>query len=94
MPAEEQNDGDWYRECRERAKERHHGWLEHVSPIVQKKLRQLADGGHTVEMKTEWHYRIDGRWDIFWQSKRYHDIKTNTRGDYRDIMQFMHSFKP
>lgn len=85
------DDAEWYAECRERKKKEHGEWRDKTEVIVRHKLNTLIAKGHRVQFLTPWQVRIDGRFDLFWQAKRYHDIKENRRGDYHDIISFIAS---
>ena len=84
-------DAEWYAECRERQQKEHAEWRDRTGEIVKHKVGQLEAKGHAVKWVTEWQIRIDGRWDVYWQSKRYHDIRLNKRGDYHDLISFIQS---
>ncbi|MFA9262888.1 MAG: hypothetical protein ACEQSB_06100 [Undibacterium sp.] len=91
MKQEEIDDeGEFWRNVREVNKQEHREWRNRIAPVVHSKVKQLEAGGHAIKWLTEWQFRMDGWLDIFWQSKRFHDITKNRRGSYRDIMQFMH----
>lgn len=84
-------DAQFYAESRERRKQEHAEWRDRTGEVVKHKVAQLAEKGHLIKWVTEWQVRVDGRFDIYWQSKRYHDIKTNRRGDYFDLISFIES---
>lgn len=42
----------------------------------------LRDIGYKVEQKTDFHFRINGILDLFPIHKRWHNIKTNKRGNW------------
>lgn len=85
------DDAEWYAENRERQKKDHAEWRDRINVVVKHKVTQLIERGHEVKWLTEWQFRVDGRFDIFWQSKRYHDIRENRRGDYYDLISFIES---
>ena len=43
----------------------------------------LARLGYDVRMITEYHFRIDGRLDLFPTRGRWHNLKTGKRGNYQ-----------
>lgn len=85
------DDAEMYAENRERRKKEHEEWRERINVVVKHKVSQLRARGHAVRWLTEWQFRVDERYDIFWQSKRYHDVKANRRGDYFDLISFIES---
>lgn len=84
-------DAQFYAEAREKSKQEHAEWRDRIEVIVRHKLNTLIAKGHRVQFLTPWQVRVDGRFDLFWQSKRYHDIKENRRGEYFDIISFIES---
>lgn len=59
--------------------------------VVRHKLNTLIARGHAVRFITSSQVRINERFDIFWQNKRYHDLKENRLGDYYDLISFIES---
>ena len=55
-------------------------------------IMALKKQGYSVKQITEYHFRIRGRLDVFPIHNRWHDIKTNKRGGYREVMQFVREF--
>jgi CRISPR/Cas system-associated endonuclease Cas3-HD len=47
---------------------------------------------HQVNTLTPYQYRISEVLDIFVTNKKYHDIRNNRRGTYRDLSQFVEEF--
>lgn len=84
-------DAQFYAESREGRKQEHSEWRDRINVVVKHKVSQLEARGHAVRWLTEWQFRVDERYDIFWQSKRYHDVKLNRRGDYFDLISFIES---
>lgn len=52
----------------------------------------LKKMGYSVKQMTEYQFRIKGRVDVFPIHNRYHDIKTNERGGYRDVVEFVRNY--
>jgi hypothetical protein len=51
-------------------------------------IMSLRESGHEVRVLVEGvHYRVDGRLDLYPVHRRWHDIKANRRGWYRDPSQ-------
>lgn len=48
--------------------------------------------GFAVEIKTPYHFRVNGRLDVYHVNKRWHDIEKNERGDYRHMEVFVKQF--
>lgn len=44
--------------------------------------REPKLNGFEVRQLTPYHYRVEGRLDLYPKRRRWHDIKTNTRGSY------------
>lgn len=55
-----------------------------------KNILALIGQGFAVEQLTPFHFRVNGMLDLFPTRKLYHDLRTNTRGEYvkaLDIVQ-------
>jgi hypothetical protein len=85
------DESEFWAHVREVKKREHEEWRDKTEVIVRHKLNTLIARGHSVRFLTPWQVRINGRFDIFWQSKRYHDVKENKRGDYFDLVSFIES---
>jgi hypothetical protein len=48
----------------------------------QSDIIAMRDGGFEVKELTPYHFRVNGTIDLFPISRRYHNIKKNTRGHY------------
>lgn len=58
-------------------------------------IERLRALGHEIEEKTDYHFRVNGTLDVYPVNRRYHDIKKNERGGYRDVINFVQKyFKP
>lgn len=55
-------------------------------PARQAEVLALTGKGFRVEQKTEHHFRVDAKLDLFPIHRRYHHIPTNTRGNYRQAV--------
>lgn len=81
-------DGEFCRELREAQQERRRKRL----PIRTDAIRSLAAEGFRIEEKTPYQFRIEGVLDVYPIHNRYHDLKRNRRGGYRDVREFIHRF--
>lgn len=61
-------------------------------PIRTATILALRKEGFTVEQKTEYPLRVNGRLDVWPIHNRWHDIKRNKRGGAKDLAQFAHLF--
>lgn len=84
------SESEGWTEYRQAQKERRAARL----PKRQATIERLASEGFKVDKKTEYHYRINGRLDIYPIHHRYHDIVTNKRGTFQAIHSFVHGFFP
>lgn len=55
-------------------------------------MKARLEKNYEVQYLTPYQWRINGVVDIFHQSRRFHDIKKNVRGDYRDMHEFLNRF--
>ncbi len=58
-------------------------------PVRTDAILQLKAQGYDVEQKTEYHFRINGRLDLWQIHNRWHDIKTNERGGAKNLAIFV-----
>lgn len=58
-------------------------------PIRTEAILHLKVQGYDVEQKTETHFRINGRLDLYPIHNLWHDIKTNERGGAKDLAVFV-----
>lgn len=58
-------------------------------PVRTEQILSLRDMGYIVVQKTEYQYRINGTIDVYPIHNRYHNIKTNKRGGYKDVVEFI-----
>ncbi len=58
-------------------------------PIRQKEIEDLAHLGYTVSKKSEYHYRVNDQIDVWPIHNRYHILKTNKRGGYKSVTEFI-----
>lgn len=59
--------------------------------VRTKEILALTELGYTVEMKTEYQYRINNLVDLFPVNNQFHNIKDNRRGHYKNITAFIKS---
>ena len=52
-------------------------------------FNQLKKDGYKVEFKTEYHIRINDTLDLFPVNKKFHNVKTNKRGKYSNIISII-----
>lgn len=53
---------------------------------------ELRDRGYGAIMLTPYQIRINNRLDIYPVNRRWHDLKNNLRGDYRNMHRFVDEF--
>lgn len=53
------------------------------------RLRRL---GYQVRQLTPYQFRIEGRLDVYPVNRKWHDIKSNKRGSYGDVIDFVRTF--
>ena len=58
-------------------------------PKRTKQILSLQSLGYKVIKITSFQFRINDIIDVYPIHNRYHNIKTNTRGGYRDIEEFI-----
>ena len=88
---EQDDESAFWRRARNIQKQERAAWRDKTEIVVRHKLNTLIAKGHRVQFLTPWQVRVDGRFDLFWQAKRYHDIKENRWGNYFDIISFIES---
>lgn len=74
--------GDLWREYRRAQQERR---ASRLGPRTDEILA-LSGKGFDVVPLTSYQFRIDGALDLFPIHRRFHDLKTQTRGGYRNAM--------
>lgn len=52
-------------------------------------MKRRLEEKYTVEYLTEYQWRINGVVDIYPTNRKWHDIKKNKRGEYRDMHGFL-----
>ncbi len=75
------------------------GFAEHRKEVQERKasrratetetLLSLREDGFEIKQLTEYHFRVNGFLDIFPTSKKWHNVKTNRRGRYNDVLDFV-----
>ncbi len=58
-------------------------------PKRTQEILSLRDKGHTVKKLTAFQYRINNYLDVFPIHNRYHNIRINKRGGYKNITEFI-----
>lgn len=58
-------------------------------PIRQAEIESLAGLGYEVKKLTEYHYRINGEYDLYPIHNRWHRLKDNKRGGAKNLKQFI-----
>lgn len=61
-------------------------------PIRTEALVSLRSEGFKVVRKTDYHYRVNDRLDIWLIHNRYHDILLNRRGGFKEVASFVRRF--
>lgn len=77
--------GEIFREMREEQKERRAKRL----PVRAAQILSLRDKGYMVEELSPYQFRVNGIVDLYPTHNRYHHLKSNRRGGYRDAVQFV-----
>ena len=72
-----------FRQYREQQKQRRAARL----PAAQQDIEDLAEQGYSVRKLTEYQYRIDETLDLYPIHRRFHNIKTQKRGNYTTALQ-------
>jgi len=62
-------------------------------PIRTRQIIGLKESGFTVRQLTPYQFRINENIDVFPIHNRFHDIKKNRRGGYKDINLFVSKYK-
>jgi hypothetical protein len=57
-------------------------------------LETLVAYDYTVEQFSDYHFRINGRLDVWPSSRRYYDQKTQRKGEYNSLEFFVRGFLP
>lgn len=71
-------------------------WIHHLQYMKKAaRLHNLREGENTLEMLvaldfavhqfSEYHFRINGRLDVWPTSRKYYDIKSHQKGTYHDL---------
>lgn len=76
-------------------------WKEIQQIKLEKKARKrasetdilltLKEDGFEIQSFTLYHFRVNGVLDIFPTSKKFHDIKADKRGRYKDVLDFVYN---
>jgi hypothetical protein len=59
--------------------------------LIQEKLEVLIAYDYQVQRLTQYQYRINGILDIYPVNKRWHDLRSGDRGDYKELVSFVQS---
>lgn len=81
--------GELFSEHRKAQKERRAERL----PGRQGEILALPEHGFTVTELTPYQFRVNGQIDLYPIHRRYHDVKKNKRGNYRDALGFLKNYK-
>ena len=79
--------GEFWKDYRDDQKDRRQKRL----PEKTKEIYDLEQFGYVIEIKTEYQFRVNGAVDLFPIHKRYHDLRSNRRGNYRNLKTFIKS---
>lgn len=85
---EEQMESDDWRDYRKQQQNRRSERLK----IMTEELLELRDHGFDIRRLTPFHYRVNGRLDIWPIHNRWHDIKTFERGGFSQIGYFVNHY--
>jgi hypothetical protein len=74
-------------------KEREAQWKANDDANILEQIERLEQAGYKVEKKNS-HYqvRINGKLDLYPRNRRYHDLASNRRGDYKNMFDFIVKF--
>ena len=75
---------DWQQYRREQQLRR-----EKRLPVRTDAILSLRRQGYIVEQKTDYHFRVNGRMDLWPIHNRWHDLKTQERGGAKDLAIFV-----
>lgn len=83
-------------EDEKKAKER--AYLKKMKPIwaaqakKEEERKKRLESKYSIKYFTQYQFRVNGVLDIYPSSQRYHDIKANKRGSYKNMEGFIDSF--
>lgn len=55
-------------------------------------VEALAELGIEAQYLSPYHIRFEGVLDVWPKNKKFHDIRRNTRGQYKDLVSFCRKF--
>lgn len=61
-------------------------------PVRQEAILSLRKEGFKIVKKTYNHYRVNDRLDIWITHNRFHDIRLNRRGGFKEVKSFVRRF--
>ena len=61
-------------------------------PKRVERLLALRAEGFEIEQKSPYHFRVNGRLDVWPVHNRYHDLKLKKRGGFPDVAVFVRRF--
>lgn len=61
-------------------------------PVRKAEIEGLAEKGFTVKPLTEFQFRVNDVLDLYPIHNRFHDLKKNRRGGYRNATEFVEKF--
>ena len=79
------------RKYAEKKREREEAWRKKEEKFWAG-MKARVEEKYEVKYLSPYQWRINGALDLYIQSRRYHDIKNNKRGDYRDMHKFLKKF--
>lgn len=74
--------GDYFKDLRDHRRDQRDARRSAEWEVFQR----IATAGYVVVKMTEYHYRINGRLDLYPTNRRFHDLKDGERGSYRDAL--------
>jgi hypothetical protein len=80
----------YWNDIKEAGRKAKEAYNDRVWPVIHRNLDKLRSMGYQLEDKNNgYQVRINGVLDIYPQNKRYHDLKANRRGDYKNLVGFV-----
>jgi hypothetical protein len=76
--------GDDFRAARKEQQERRAARL----PVRTAEIERLSTAGYRVRRLTDYQFRVEEKLDLYPIHRRYHNIETGRRGQYRDAVAF------
>jgi hypothetical protein len=82
-------DGEMWKQIREESREHRHDKQNWSKELLD---QWCLDNGVELRSIAEWQFRLtkaNKKIDIYPQRQKYHNLKNNTRGRYKDLIEFV-----